>query len=127
MWKDDDLARLGDEPVIAGKEWVTQGEMQMKKFIIEQTGYVQVEATRRFVVEAPDDVDDGQVYDLVKAAEPAADDEDMAWRDELDRKWIGFDVDVAEIDVCEAESDEPSLEGMKAIKLDELQEEANAQ
>lgn len=97
----------------------------MKRFIVEQRGYVQVEAGRAFVVEAPDTVSEEEVYDLLKTAEPVAEDEDMAWCDELERRWIGFDVDVMEIDVCEAEADEEPY--LKVVRLDELEKEARVQ
>ena len=91
----------------------------MRQFVVEQTGYVQVEATRRFVVEVPDDIDGDEVYERMIKAEPEPEDEDMAWRDDTDHLWIGYDVDVWETDVCEAEADDPSLAEMKTIKLEE--------
>ncbi len=93
----------------------------MKRFIVEQNGCVQVYASRSFIVEVPDEIDEEGVYERVTKGSPVAEGEDMAWCDELDRRWIGFDVDVIENDVSEMDSDtEPSQMGLKVITFNDL-------
>jgi len=91
----------------------------MKKFLVEQAGYVQLEASRRFLVEVPDDLTREEVQELVKEAEwSLPDDEDMAWKDDLDRGWIAYDVEIESTDVLDADAvAEESTQRLKVIRL----------
>lgn len=95
----------------------------MKRFIVEQTGYVQLEATRRFVVEVPDDMNEEQAQELLEdLQEPLPDDEGMAWWDEPDRSWSGYDVEFTETDVYDPETvvGGPKTEGLRVMTLEGL-------
>lgn len=87
----------------------------MKKFIVEQLGYVQLEANRTFIVEVPDDMTEEDAEELVKD-QTLPEDESMAWKDDLGHKWIGYDVEIWETDVYESDG----IGGLKVINLDEL-------
>ena len=92
----------------------------MKCFIVEHTGLVQVEATRRFVVELPDNVSEKQAQDLVENGEvERPDDDGMGWWDTPDRQWVGCDVEIEETDVYDPDAvmGAPSTEGLRVIRL----------
>ena len=96
----------------------------MKRFIVEQTGFVQVEAYRSFLVEVPDHISEEQAQDLVENGEvELPDDDGMAWRDQPDRQWVGFDVEIEETDVYDPDAvmGAPSTEGLRVIKLEGLE------
>ena len=74
----------------------------MKQFIIQQTGYAQVEVERRFVIEVPDDITEGQVeqgwaeWIESKEADLA---EELAWMTDDGTGWIGYEVEGVETNV----------------------------
>lgn len=77
----------------------------MKRFYVEQLGNVQVEATRSFIVEVPDDFTEEQAQDLLRDFDrQLPDTEGMEWRDHDDRDWVGVDVDVLETDIYDADT-----------------------
>jgi hypothetical protein len=89
----------------------------MKRFIVEQLGLVQVEATRRFVVELPDHVSEKQAQDLVESKqETFPDNDDMAWRDQPDRSWSGYDVEITETHVYDPGA--PNTDELRVIRLE---------
>ena len=96
----------------------------MKRFVVDQVGFVQVEATRRFLVEVPDHVTEEQAQELVLQSEDTfpADDE-MAWTDDGIRNWVGYDVEIENTEVYEPTEmmSAPPLEGLTVIKLQELE------
>ena len=95
----------------------------MKRFFVEQTGYVQIYATRRFVFEGPDDMDEQEVEEVVKdRALVIREDEGLAWKDDLDRKWSGYDEEIWDTHIHEADYDtDASLKGLTLVTKDYLQ------
>ena len=96
----------------------------MKRFIVEQTGLVQVEATRRFVVELPDHVNKEQAQVLVENEQvELPDDDGMGWWDTPDRQWVGCDVEIEVTDVYDPDAvmGAPLTEGLRVIKLEGLE------
>jgi len=75
----------------------------MKRFIVDQTGFVQLEASRRFIIEVPDHISDEQAQELLDEGQVSLpdDEEGMEWWDTPDRKWVGYDVDIEDSDVYE--------------------------
>jgi hypothetical protein len=93
--------------------------LQMKRFYVEQLGNVQVEAARSFIVEVPDDFTEEQAQELLRDFDrqlPGT--EGMEWRGDDDRDWVGFDVDVLETDIYDA--DNVKTEGLEVIRLADL-------
>jgi hypothetical protein len=95
----------------------------MKRFVVEQTGMVQLEATRRFVVEVPDHFTEDQTEDLLQHTSLPDEEyeEDMAWSDDLDRLWIGYDVEIDSTDIYDPDNvaGAPATDGLKVITLGE--------
>lgn len=88
----------------------------MKRFYIEQLGNVQVEAARSFIVEVPNDFSEEQAQELLHDFDrqlPGT--EGMKWRDHDDRDWVGFDVNVLETDIYDADSRD--TKGLEVITL----------
>lgn len=93
----------------------------MKRYIVEQTGFVQLEATRRFVVEVPDHISEDQAEQLVENAQEAfPEDEGMEWWDHPDRSWTGYDVEITETEVYDPDAvwGSPRTEELKVIRLE---------
>ncbi len=93
----------------------------MKRFIVEQIGYVQLEASRRFVVELPDHISEEEAQELVESGDvPLPDEDGMEWTDELDQKWIGYDVEIMETDVYDPEpvTGSRSTAGLRVVRLE---------
>src|SRR5262249_51190364 len=92
----------------------------MKRFIVEQTGYVQIEACRSFVIEVPNHISKEQAQELVENGEAELpDDDSMGWWDTPDRQWVGCDVEIEVTDVYDpdAVTGRPSTEGLRVIRL----------
>lgn len=87
----------------------------MKRFVVDQHGIVEVEASRSFIVEVPDHISEEQVQELI-ANGPLPDEDGMEWWDTPDRKWLGYDVDIEETVVYEPEN--PGAEGLSVIRLE---------
>jgi hypothetical protein len=93
----------------------------MKRFIVEQNGFVQVEASRRFIIEVPDHISEGKAQELVEGDQVLLpDDEGMEWWDMPDRKWSGYDVEIEETDVYDPETllVAPSTDGLRVIRVE---------
>lgn len=93
----------------------------MKRFIVDQTGFVQLEATRRFIVEVPNHISEEQAQELVDAGQVSLpEDEGMEWWDTPDRKWLGYDVEIEDTDVYDPETSfvAPRTEGLRVICLE---------
>lgn len=92
----------------------------MRKLIVEQTGSVQVEAERRFVVEVPDDVTDEQAEELLREMQDATDVDEVEWTDDGGRHWVGFDVECVETEVHDPDTvvGSPGVTGLRVIRLD---------
>ena len=96
-------------------------ENRIKRFIVEQTGFVQLEACRRFVAEVPDHCSEEQARQLVEdVQESFPDDDGMEWRDEFGRHWVGYDVEIDGTEVYDPDTEwaAPDTEGLKIIKLE---------
>ena len=93
----------------------------MKRFIVEQNGFVKVEAFRVFVVEVPDHITEEQVQEFVET-ETFPEDEDMAWWDEPDRSWSGYDVEFTDTEVHDPDAfvGGPDTKRLKVIRLEGL-------
>lgn len=92
----------------------------MKRFIVEQSGYVQLEASRLFVVEVPDDMSEEQAEALVDELQDTfPEDEGMAWRDDLGRNWSGYAVEFSETEVYDPDVvvGGPTTKGLTVIRL----------
>jgi hypothetical protein len=92
----------------------------MKRYIVEQNGQVQVDASRRFVIEVPDHITEEQAQDLlVSETVTLPEDDGMEWWDLADRKWVGYLVEIEETDVHDPETiwGTPSVEGLRVIRL----------
>jgi hypothetical protein len=100
----------------------------MKKFIVEQLGYVQLEATRMFVVEVPDHISEEQAQELLEdLQEPLPDEGKMAWWDEPDRSWSGYDVEFTETEVYDPETvvGGPKTDGLTVVRLKGLDKDTD--
>lgn len=100
----------------------------MKKSIVDQLGYVQLEATRRFVLEVPDDIGEEQARELLEdLQEPLPDEGKMAWWDQPDRSWSGYDVEFTETAVYEPETDfgAAKTDGLTVVKLKGLDKDTD--
>ena len=96
----------------------------MKRFVVEQDGEVLLEATRRFVVEVPDHFTEEQTAALLEKAQASiSDEEGMEWSDDLDRKWVGYDVEIGTTEVYDPDTvlGAPAAEGLKVIRLGETE------
>ena len=96
----------------------------MKRFIFQQTGFVQIEACRSFLVEVPDHISEEQAQVLVENGEvELPDDDGMGWWDTPDRQWVECDVEIEETDVYDPDAvmGAPSTEGLRVIKLEGLE------
>jgi hypothetical protein len=94
----------------------------MKRFIVEQTGLVQVEASRRFLVEVPDHISEKQVQELLENEDvELPDDDGMGWWDTPDRQWVGCDVEIEDTELYDLDAvmGGPSTEGLRVITLPE--------
>ena len=94
----------------------------MKLFIVEQTGFVQIEAYRSFLVEVPDHISEEQAQDLVENGEvELPDDDGMGWWDTPDRQWVGCDVEIEDTELYDLDAvmGGPSTEGLRVITLPE--------
>jgi hypothetical protein len=82
-----------------------KGIYVMKRFIVEQLGYVQMKPARRLLVEVPDHFTKEQAEELLQDAQSALPSDGLWWTDDLDCKWDGFDVEIEEIWVYDPEID----------------------
>jgi len=91
----------------------------MKRFVVEQTGMVQLEATRQFVIEVPDHFTEDQTEELLQHTS-LPDECGMEWADEHGRQWVAFDVQIDTTDVYDPDTvaGAPRTEGLKVIKLE---------
>ena len=87
----------------------------MKRFVVEQTGMVQLEATRQFVVEVPDHFTEDQTEELLQHTS-LPNEEGMEWTDG-DRLWTGYDVEIDTTCVYAPDTNAVSEGGLKVIKL----------
>jgi hypothetical protein len=92
----------------------------MKLFVVERSGMVQLEAARQFVVEVPDHFAEDQTEELLQHTS-LPDEEDMEWADDLDRRWIGYDVEIDTTDIYDPDyvAGAPAPDGLKVITLGE--------
>jgi hypothetical protein len=96
----------------------------MKRFIVKQTGFVQIEACRNFLVEVPDHISEERAQVLLENGEvELPDDDGMGWWDAPDRQWVGCDVNIEETDVYDPDGvvGGPSTEGLRVIKFEGLE------
>jgi hypothetical protein len=93
----------------------------MKRFIVEQRGYVQLGAGRRFLVEAPDHFNEDRVEEQLKDVD-LPEDQGMEWSDEHERKWTCFDVEVEETEVYDPETTlgADEIEGLPVVTLTDV-------
>src|SRR5262245_15809138 len=101
----------------------------MKRYIVDQLGFVLVEASRRFVVEVPDHISEEQAQELVENdSVPLPDDDGMEWWDTPDRKCLGYDVEIEETDVYDPQTvlGGPSVEGLRVIQFVDERPEGEA-
>jgi hypothetical protein len=94
--------------------------MNMKRFIVEQLGFVQVEAERRFLLEVPDDCTLEEAAELLEGvSESSLDGEGMEWTDNNDQNWLGFNVQIDTTEVYDPDTvaGAPPTEGLKVIML----------
>jgi hypothetical protein len=87
----------------------------MKRFVIEQTGMVQLEAERQFVVEVPDHFTEDQTEELLQHTS-LPDEEGMEWA-EGDRLWAGYEVEIDTTCVYDSDTHAVNKDGLKVIKL----------
>lgn len=95
----------------------------MKRFVVEQNGFIQVEASRRFLVEVPDHISEEEARKTLEDLQDRLpDNEGMEWRDEPDRNWVGYDVEIEGTEVYDPDTEfvAPATEGLIVIKLDGL-------
>lgn len=95
----------------------------MKRFMVEQNGYVQLEAWRTFIVEVPNHFTEEQVYELVNGQDDLIEEkQDGGWVDDLERAWIGYDVDIVETSVDPVDDDEtdvPALADLEVVRIEQ--------
>lgn len=84
----------------------------MKRMMIEQTGSAQVDVCRKFLVEVPDDCDQAQALRLLDEMESYTHLDDAEWADDDGRRWVGYDVEFVDTQVC----DLGPVEGMVDLK-----------
>ena len=91
----------------------------MRKLIVTQTGVIQVQGSRRFLVEVPDDFTTTQVEKLLQETQFGTDADEAEWSDESGSRWVGFDVEGVDTDVCDPDTvlGSPNMEGLKVISL----------
>lgn len=65
----------------------------MKRLIVEQMGYVQIEVKRAFVIEVPDGVSADDAKRALNEGEPPSDTDNILWTDEDGTEWMGFHVE----------------------------------
>ena len=87
----------------------------MKRFVIEQTGRVELEAERQFVVEVPDHFTEGHIEELLQHTS-LPDEEGWEWAD-CDCLWAGDEVEIDMTDVYELDPNSVSEGRLKVIKL----------
>lgn len=100
----------------------------MKRYIVDQIGFVQVEATRRFVVEVPNDISEEEAQQLLEEGHlPLPEGDGMEWWDTPDRKWLGYEVEIEDIEVYDPETvmGTPSTDGLRVVWLQELKGEVS--
>ena|SRR5579884_1164725 len=92
----------------------------MKKLLVEQTGSVQVQAERKFVVEIPGDLSEEQIEQLRRRLFTNPDVEEIEWTDEDGCLWSGFDVEFVDTVVHDSDAvlGKPTMEGLKVVRLD---------
>jgi hypothetical protein len=93
----------------------------MKRFVVEQTEMVQLEADRRFLLEVPDDCTLEEAAELLEGvSEALLDREGIEWTDNNDQNWLGYNVEIDTTEVYDpdAVSGAPPTEGLKVIKLE---------
>ena len=69
-------------------------------------------------------ISEEQAQNLVESKQDTfPDNDDMAWRDQPDRSWSGYDVEIEETDVYDPDAvmGAPSTEGLRVIKLEGLE------
>jgi hypothetical protein len=88
----------------------------MKRFVVEQTGMVQLEATRQFVIEVPDHFTEDQTEELVQDTS-LPDEVGIEWADEDGRQWVAFEVEIDATSVYEPDTCGDNEHGLKVIKL----------
>ena len=95
----------------------------MKRFIVEQKGFVQIEACRRFLIEVPDHFSGELARQWVEAEEESLPgDDSMAWCGGLSDHYVGYDVEIAETDVHDAgaATGAPATDGLRVVSFDGL-------
>jgi hypothetical protein len=92
----------------------------MKKLIGEQTGSVQVHAERKFVIEVPVDLTEGQMEQMRRRLFDAPEAEEIEWTDEDGNRWAGFDVEFVDTAIQDHDAVLGGLtvEGLKTVRLD---------
>jgi hypothetical protein len=88
--------------------------MNMKRFVVEQTGMVQIEVTRQFMVEVPDHFTEDQTEELLHHTS-LPDEEGMEWTDELQRQWVAYDVEIDTTCAYDPDPNAASEDGLKVI------------
>ena len=92
----------------------------MKKLIVEQVGYVQIEVERTFVIEVPDGVSECDAERALDGDDTPSDADDIEWTDDSGQGWLGFSVESIETQVYDPDEvlGAPRPEGLKAVRLD---------
>jgi hypothetical protein len=88
----------------------------MKRVMIEQTGSVQVDVCRKFLVEVPDDCDKEQALRLMQEMESDTHHEDAEWADDDGTRWVGYDVEFVDTAVRDLGPVDGVVD-LKAIRL----------
>jgi hypothetical protein len=91
----------------------------MKKLIVEQTGSVQVQAERKFVIEVSADLTEERMEQLRRRLFDTPEVEEIGWADEDGRLWSGFDVEFVDTVVHDPDAVLSGLtvEGLKTVRL----------
>lgn len=91
----------------------------MKRFIVDQVGFVKLEADRRFLMEVPDDCTEEEVQELIEEAQDSLpESEGLEWMGE-GQKWSGYEIEVEYTDVSDPETVAGGeAESLKVIRLD---------
>ena len=90
----------------------------MKRFVVEQTGMVQLEAARQFVVEVPDHFTEDQTEELVQHTS-LPDEYAMVWADEHGRQWAAFEVEIDTTFVYHPDTHTVNEDELTVIKLED--------
>jgi hypothetical protein len=88
----------------------------MKTMMIEQTGSVQVDVTRKFLVEVPDDCDREQALGLLGEMESHTHLDDAEWADDDGTRWVGYDVEFVDTAVRDLGPVDGEVD-LKAVRL----------